>query len=188
MHELISEGFLPPPKHGIRFLWMSEITGTFAYLSTFEDHLPRIITGVNLDMVGQDRPLPQYLQYRAAAHVMASFAPFLLARLWDALIRIEADSTQASLSGAVRHAVTTFSGGSDHSILSDPTVGVPTPMLIQWPDRYYHTSEDTLDKVDPAMLARIGSLAAGTPTLWPARVKMRPHGSATRSSRSTPAG
>jgi aminopeptidase YwaD len=58
-----------------------------------------------------------------------------------------------------RHAVTPFSGGSDHYILSDPSVGVPTPMLIQWPDKFYHTSEDTLDKVDPAMLARIGVLA-----------------------------
>jgi hypothetical protein len=60
----------------------------------------------------------------------------------------------------VRHEVIPFGGGSDHYILSDPTVGVPTPMLNQWPDRFYHTSEDTLDKVDPSMLARIGSLAA----------------------------
>ena len=32
-------------------------------------------------------------------------------------------------------------------------------MLIQWPDKFYHTSEDTLDKVDPAMLAATGGLA-----------------------------
>jgi aminopeptidase YwaD len=59
-----------------------------------------------------------------------------------------------------RHAVIPFSGGSDHYILSDPSVGVPTPMIIQWPDRFYHTSQDTPDKVDPAMLSRVGSLAA----------------------------
>ncbi len=162
LHELISDGFLPPPKHGIRFLWMPDMTGTFAYLSTFEDRLPRMIAGVNLDMVGQDQDrCHSTFNIEQPPESMASFAPVLLARLWDALMRIEANSTQVSLSGAVRHAVTPFSGGSDHYILSDPTVGVPTPMLIQWPDRYYHTSEDTLDKVDPAMLARIGSLAAG---------------------------
>ena len=33
-------------------------------------------------------------------------------------------------------------------------------MLSQWPDRFYHTSEDTLDKVDPAMLTVVGDLAA----------------------------
>jgi hypothetical protein len=30
---------------------------------------------------------------------------------------------------------------------------VPCPMMIQWPDRYYHTSHDTPDKTDPASLA-----------------------------------
>ena len=33
-------------------------------------------------------------------------------------------------------------------------------MLIQWPDRFYHTSADTPDKVDPSSLARSGALAA----------------------------
>ncbi len=50
-------------------------------------------------------------------------------------------------------------GGSDHIILSDPAVGVPSPLLIQWPDRFYHTSLDTQDKVDPQMLARVGKVA-----------------------------
>ena len=162
LHELIADGLLPPPRHGIRFLWMPEMTGTFAYLSTFEDRLPRMIAGVNLDMVGQDQDrCHSTFNIEQPPEAMASFAPVLLARLWDGLMLLEADSSHSSLSGAVRHAVTPFSGGSDHYILSDPTVGVPTPMLIQWPDRFYHTSEDTLDKVDPVMLARIGSLAAG---------------------------
>jgi hypothetical protein len=33
-------------------------------------------------------------------------------------------------------------------------------MLIQWPDRFYHTSVDTPDRTDPNSLARAGSLAA----------------------------
>jgi len=33
-------------------------------------------------------------------------------------------------------------------------------MVIQWPDRFYHTSADTPDRVDPQMLARVGRLAA----------------------------
>jgi hypothetical protein len=50
---------------------------------------------------------------------------------------------------------TPFSGGSDHYILSDPTVGIPTPMLIQWPDKFYHTSGDTPDKVSADVLKRV---------------------------------
>jgi aminopeptidase YwaD len=33
-------------------------------------------------------------------------------------------------------------------------------MLIQWPDRFYHTTADTLEKVSPASLQRSAALAA----------------------------
>jgi hypothetical protein len=46
-----------------------------------------------------------------------------------------------------------YSGGSDHAYLLDPAAGIPCPMLIQWPDRYYHSSSDTPDKSDPKSLA-----------------------------------
>jgi hypothetical protein len=59
-----------------------------------------------------------------------------------------------------RQAEVPFSGGSDHFIFSDPSIGVPMPMLIQWPDRYYHTSADTPDRTDPQSLARAATLAA----------------------------
>ncbi len=60
----------------------------------------------------------------------------------------------------VRHRETPFSAGSDHYIFSDPTVDIPAPMLIHWPDKFYHTSADTPDKVSPDSLARSGALAA----------------------------
>src|SRR6266545_2136120 len=53
-----------------------------------------------------------------------------------------------------------FSGGSDHAVLLDPLIGVPSPMLIQWPDRFYHSSLDTPDKCDPASLAIAARCAA----------------------------
>jgi hypothetical protein len=59
-----------------------------------------------------------------------------------------------------RWTVGPYSGGSDHSIWGDPSVGITCPMLIQWPDKYYHTSEDTIDKVDPRMLKVAGVLTA----------------------------
>ncbi|GAG17560.1 unnamed protein product [marine sediment metagenome] len=33
-------------------------------------------------------------------------------------------------------------------------------MINQWPDKFYHTSTDTLEKVDPSQLARVGSIGA----------------------------
>jgi hypothetical protein len=52
-----------------------------------------------------------------------------------------------------------FSGGSDHEILSDPSVGIPTPSLTNWPDKYYHTSEDTIEKVNTDTLWNVGVVA-----------------------------
>jgi len=162
LRRLIDQGTLPPARRGIRFLWMPEMTGTYAYLANSEDRLARTVAAVNLDMVGQNQErCHSVFNIEQPPEAMASFAPVLMKRLWDMLNGDTGGHGTFELSSAsVRHAVTSFSGGSDHYILSDPTVGVPTPMLIQWPDRFYHTSEDTLDKVDPDMLARIGGLAA----------------------------
>ncbi|MEM4724932.1 MAG: hypothetical protein QXP01_07965, partial [Candidatus Hadarchaeum sp.] len=88
-----------------------------------------------------------------------SFATDLLERMREEWMAQAQNFSSSSSYPLFRHTVTPFSGGSDHYILSDPTVGVPTPMLIQWPDKFYHTSEDTLDKVDPRMLAILGGLA-----------------------------
>src|SRR6185369_16691866 len=55
--------------------------------------------------------------------------------------------------GLVRHAEVPYSGGSDHAVFVDPSIGVPCPLLIHWPDRYYHSSYDTADRVDPRALA-----------------------------------
>jgi aminopeptidase YwaD len=64
-----------------------------------------------------------------------------------------------------RYATVPFSGGSDHYIFSDPSIGVPMPMLIQWPDRFYHTSADTLERVSPESLSQACQLA-GTYMYW----------------------
>ena len=74
----------------------------------------------------------------------------------DARIREQAVDRVPSYAGAghyslMRMAEVPYAGGSDHSVLIDPAVGVPCPMLIQWPDRFYHSSHDTPDKCDPAL-------------------------------------
>ena len=57
-------------------------------------------------------------------------------------------------------AMSDFTGGSDHYILSDPTVNIPTLMLGQWPDKYYHTSGDTAEVLSADTLTVSASLAA----------------------------
>ncbi|MFN2289657.1 MAG: DUF4910 domain-containing protein, partial [Anaerolineae bacterium] len=167
LQALIASGDLPRPMRTIRFLWLPEMSGTFAYLAGREAELDRLVAGLNLDMVGedQDQTGSSWLIERPP-DAAASFAPELLARLRDELpaLRDAADvsPSHTGIGGypLYRQAEVPFSGGSDHYILSDPSIGVPTPMLIQWPDRFYHTSADTPDRTDPRSLARAGSLAA----------------------------
>jgi hypothetical protein len=158
---LIAGGDLPRPRRCIRFLWVPEITGTYAYLASHEDDIPRMVAGINLDMVGQDQAQTgASFLIECPPDAVSSFAPDLLERLREELFDDAPSHTGLGGYPLFRHATTNFSGGSDHYVFSDPTVGVPMPMLIQWPDKFYHTSADTLDKVDPDMLARAGTLAA----------------------------
>lgn len=161
LQRLIASGELAQPKRNIRFLWMPEMTGSFAYLERHHDEIHNIIAGLNLDMVGEDQSQTgSVLLHERPPEAAASFAPTLLERLRELVyddVQSYAGFGKYSLQ---RYATTSFSGGSDHYVFSDPTVGVPMPMLIQWPDKFYHTSADTLDKVSAESLAKAGTLAA----------------------------
>ena len=161
LQSLIGAGKLPPPRRTLRFLWVPEMTGTYAFLSADEERIPRMVAGLNLDMVGQDQQKcgSSFLLERPP-DALPSFAPDLLAHLREMLLPQVKTYTQLGGYPLFRHAVTPFSGGSDHYIFADPSVGAPMPMLIQWPDKFYHTTADTLDKVDPQMLSKVCVLAA----------------------------
>ncbi len=160
LHYLIRNGDLPMPRRGIRFLWVPEMLGTYAYLSAHESEIPSMVAGINLDMVGGDEVLNgSSFLLECPPDSASSFVPDLLERLREELFDDAASHTGLGTYPLFRYATTGFSGGSDHYIFSDPTVGVPMAMLIQSPDKFYHTSADTLDRIDPATLARAGSLA-----------------------------
>lgn len=159
IQKLIRTGQLPKPKRTIRFLHPPEMTGTYAHLAALsEAERSKIVGAVNVDMIGQDQAKTgSVLLVEYPPLACPSFAGDLMAlALGEVAAETHSHSGTGTSYALFRHAVTGFSGGSDHYILADPTVGVPCPMVIQWPDRFYHTSADTLDKVDPAMMKRVG--------------------------------
>jgi len=159
---LIDAGRLPRPRRSIRFLWVPEMTGTYLYLANHEARIARTVAGLNLDMVGEDQA--QCGSVSLAVHTseaMASFVGDLLEAIRDGLGGPAHTFAGRSDAPLFRHASAPFSNGSDHYILGDPSVGIPAPLLIEWPDRFYHTTADTLDKVSPATLAR-NMAVAGT--------------------------
>ncbi len=164
---LIASAKLPRPRRSIRFLLVPEMTGTYAYLATREKTAPPIVAALNLDMIGENQALtggPLQLEYPPLS------CPDFVGDLLSSVVEVASEEA-GNLSGTAKYplfmlARTPFSGGSDHYILSDPTVGVPCPMFIQFPDRFYHTSADTMDKVDPVMLSRVSVMAAAYLYFW----------------------
>lgn len=153
---LIKKGDLARPKYGIRFLLVPEITGTFAFLARSRGVRKNLLLGLNLDMVGQDQDKTgATLCVEAPPLAAASFGPFLLEETVRRAFRGGTNPEGTADLPCARLKLTPFSGGSDHAIFSDPKIGVPTPMLMQWPDRYYHTSADTPDKVSADVLRRV---------------------------------
>jgi hypothetical protein len=156
---LAARGVWSPGPCGVRFLWMPELTGTCAWLGQDPRRAGAIAAALNLDMVGEDQQQcgsTQLVERPPCFH--ASFAEELLLR-----IRRAATDWVPSYSGPghfsmMRTAEVPFAAGSDHAALL--AGGVPCPMMIQWPDRFYHSSHDTPDKCDPRSLALAATSAA----------------------------
>ena len=160
LNDLIRVGRLPQPRYGIRFLLVPEISGTFAYLAREGKAAANLIMGLNLDMVGQRQDVTgSTLCIEKPPMPSASFAPYLLSELAGIEFSVASNPGSTAALPLIRWTDMPFSGGSDHAVLSDPTVGVPTPMLIQWPDRYYHTSGDRPQNVSPENLGKIAAMA-----------------------------
>lgn len=160
LSKLVRAGELPEPRYGIRFLLVPEITGTFAYLAREKRSARNLMLGLNLDMVGQKQDLTgTTLCVEKPPLSSSSFGPYLLSELASTQFSMASNPGGTAALPLVRWVGTPFSGGSDHAILSDPSVGVPTPMLIQWPDRYYHTSGDKPENISPDLLGKIAVIA-----------------------------
>ncbi|UCD95935.1 MAG: DUF4910 domain-containing protein [Candidatus Bathyarchaeota archaeon] len=154
---LIESGKINRPLRSIRFLWVPEFSGSIAYMHKHEDASSKLIAGINLDMVGQNQELckstlnldktpdsnPSYLN---------DYVFNLIKRSVDEFDPVTAFGSASTF----RYAVNSFSGGSDHAVFNDSSVNVPCVMLLQWPDLYYHTSMDSIDKVSEKSLKRVG--------------------------------
>ena len=154
---LIESGKINRPLRTIRFLWVPETLGTVAYLERHNDAHDRFVAGVNLDMVGQDQELcGSTLNLTRTPDSLPSYLnDFVLSLIEQSITEYDKGTAHGSAS-TFRYASTTFSAGSDHAEFDDATVAVPCVSMTQWPDLFYHTSEDTIDKVSEDSLKRVG--------------------------------
>ncbi len=153
----ISKGkLLTPNKHKIKFIWFPEYAGSLAYMI---NEKPKVVFSINLDMIGEKqeltgstinfvKPPPRlYHPYEAAAYYC----------LKKQLSLSESFSSPRKAL-TYRLDVVPYEMGSDHDIYLQ--FNVPAVMINQWPDKYYHSDLDTIDKFDP-QLAKLITIGIG---------------------------
>ncbi len=173
LNHLIAAGRLPRPLRTIRFLWVPEYSGSWAWFSRHMDDPVTRIANLNYDMVGEDLKLtnavlgimytpdfnPSYLNA-----VMESILDFMN-RYNDERYPPQKDLQIISISGSrdrLQGRMVPYMTGTDHEVFNN--AGIPGTGPLAWPDFFYHSSEDAPAKVDPTTLHRVvfTGLAAAT--------------------------
>jgi hypothetical protein len=158
--EMIQEGAIPKPECSLRFLWVPEWSGTIEFIQNEKSILGRCLAVLNLDMVGADPA-----QSGSVLHLFRT--PFSLPTTFNNVVRywLEKEGKRKidrSLGGTMTplpFEYSIYAAGSDHFMFTDKTVGIPAVMLNQSPDRFYHTSTDTIEKIDPNQMAYVSRIA-----------------------------
>ena len=156
---LMDQGKIERNKRTIKIILIPEFTGTYAYLSD-ENKYNKCVGAINMDMVGGK-------QTRAYGPITLTQLPYSTPSFINDLTAVcmdyageEAPTIDGNKVALTNHTVELFTGGSDHTVFSDPTIGVPCCMIGQWPDLNYHTATDTIDVIDSEVLAYSCHIAA----------------------------
>lgn len=142
-------------KKAVRFVWVPEHHGTARYLRVVLSEGRRVAGAVNLDMIGerQCRTGSVLNLVRSPIILMGRLEASVYRNLLASLPKSGSFSSPAEFP-LVRLSVINYETGSDHDVYV--SLGIPAVMLNQWPDKYYHTSSDTLDKMSPRLVYGIG--------------------------------
>lgn len=158
---LVRRGVIARPKRSIRFLWVGEMHGFAGYLAGEEDIGKRGIAAINMDMVGEDTHKTRSLMTMVRPpYSNPSFIGDLVERM-AAIVDGRGAIQAAGEGGRLHFRSLPFKGGSDHLLLSDPTIGVPCVNIGHDGDVFHHTSQDDMDKIDIAELKKSGLIALG---------------------------
>ncbi|MFQ6032512.1 MAG: M28 family peptidase [Candidatus Zixiibacteriota bacterium] len=156
---LIDQGLLEPPKRTIRFLWVTEWNGTVPWLWAHPEVGEKTLAALNLDMIGEDlHKCNSFFYFTKTPHSLPSFLNDLTENMTIHTAGLNITTPRGSRT-RFNYRISEYSGGSDHWMFNDATIGVPALMLGH-PDPFWHTIQDSPDKVDPTELKRVMFIAA----------------------------
>jgi hypothetical protein len=154
---LIEKKKILPPQRTIRFLWVPEFHGTIPWImEKIKEEKFKPLFCINLDMCGEH---PALVGHPFTFNQSSISTPSYLNDLISMVINDVKDNNQAIEQGgwqfAWNYRINPFSGGSDHVLFNDDPVRIPSVMFGH-PDTFHHTNLDTIEKVDPTTMKRVG--------------------------------
>jgi hypothetical protein len=138
-------GSIPPLRRGIRLCHTYEVRGTNAYVNE-HGAARNVVAGLNLDMVA--RRETNHVFRTTPAHPAYTDA-LLLESLRLADPGVSAPAVRDHAFGLV-----------DDNVFGEPLIGGPCVGLVQYQDRTWHTSSDTMKDIDEEALRSNGIAAA----------------------------
>lgn len=154
----LSEAYRGAFRFGFAFLWVPEYHGTQAF---FERAKPEeYYANINLDMVAgsPDRSGSTLMLVRTPLSRFSVVSGLLEHFLWS--FNRKGKSFSGSEIPAIAFKAYPYEMGSDHDVFN--FFGIPGTMPITWPDRFYHSSGDTLEKVSLETISIIGNAVLST--------------------------
>ncbi|USH00285.1 DUF4910 domain-containing protein [Thermococcus argininiproducens] len=146
-------------RFGFAFLWIPEHYGTQAFIENWA-RLEEYYAVINLDMVGGSED-------RSGSTIMIIKTPLsrfsIISGLLEYFINL-ANSEGESFGGSplpkMKAKSYPYEMGSDHDVFN--IFGIPSVMPITWPDKFYHSSEDSIEKISKEILEIIGKAVLAT--------------------------
>lgn len=176
LKKLISDGKIAQPRRTIRFIWVPEYSGTIPWVNAHKEIMKRALCNINLDMVGLS--VSKYQSSFILHRTTYGNASFLNDVLENYYRYVGETNKKNSVVTGYRffkrivapsgtddpfyYQIESNSGGSDHDVFNDWGVQVPGILMITWPDPFYHTSQDRVDKCDPTQLKRVVFITAAS--------------------------
>jgi hypothetical protein len=160
LHDLIDRGELQRPRRSVKFLFIIEGLGSRAYIDRHRAEVDRVKTAFCFDSVGHDQgKLKSVLLFYRHPDSSPSFINDYFAGVME---RAPQDGSWVFADAAdippVQFRQAPYTPWSDNHIWA--AYGVPSPLIMSWPDLHFHTQFLTADNTDPRVFRRAGVTSA----------------------------
>lgn len=156
---LIAAKKIDRPRVDIKFMFCPEMVGSVAYVHDHAAEMANAVGGICMDMVGQD-------QMQTGGALLITRAPnslpSMISDLTAGMFEMQEQAREfwkIDGRGLFKYMVGPYVGLSDHYNFCDSDVGVPMVSFIHWPDVFYHTSHDSIDKMSANTFSVVGNAA-----------------------------